>query len=51
MIPDPFNIPHGCAFHPRCPVKNKPPACTEGTGAPLIEVEPDHWVRCTLYGD
>lgn len=51
MIPDPFNIPRGCAFHPRCPVKNKPAACTEETGVPLIEVEPGHWVRCTLYRD
>ena len=51
MIPDPFNIPRGCAFHPRCPVKNKPAACTEETGVPLIEGEPGHWVRCTLYRD
>ena len=51
MIPDPFNIPRGCAFHPRCPVKNKAAACTEAVDIPLIEVEPDHWVRCTLYGD
>src|SRR5690606_36438779 len=23
IIPDPFNIPKGCAFFDRCPVKNK----------------------------
>ena len=46
MIPDPFNVPRGCAFHPRCPVKNKPAACTEEP--PFIEIEPDHWVRCAL---
>jgi len=49
MIPDPFHVPVGCAFHPRCPVKNKPAACTQPEGVPLVEVEPDHWVRCTLY--
>jgi peptide/nickel transport system ATP-binding protein len=51
MIPDPFNIPQGCAFHPRCPVKNKPAACTDPAGVPLVEVEPGHMVRCTLYTD
>jgi len=50
MIPDPFNIPRGCSFHPRCPVKDKPAACTDPNGVPLVEVEPGHWVRCTLYG-
>ena len=49
MIPDPFSIPQGCTFHPRCPVKNKPAACTDPAGVPLIEVEPGHMVRCTLY--
>jgi oligopeptide/dipeptide ABC transporter ATP-binding protein len=51
MIPDPFSIPTGCAFHPRCPVRNKPAACLDPAGVPLVEVEPDHWVRCTLYGE
>ena len=51
MIPDPFSIPQGCAFHPRCPVKNKPAACTDPAGVPLVEVEPGHQVRCTLYTD
>ncbi len=49
IIPDPFNIPQGCAFHPRCPVKNKPAACIDPAGVPLVEVEPGHTVRCTLY--
>mgnify|MGYP001206664359 FL=1 len=49
MIPDPFNIPVGCAFHPRCPVKDKPTACADPAGVPLVEVEPGHWARCTLY--
>jgi oligopeptide/dipeptide ABC transporter ATP-binding protein len=51
MIPDPYNIPVGCSFHPRCPVKQKPALCTDPAGVPLVEVEPDHWVRCALYGE
>jgi peptide/nickel transport system ATP-binding protein len=49
IIPDPFNVPQGCAFHSRCPVKNKPSACQNPAGVPLVEVEPGHKVRCTLY--
>ncbi|MBI5931549.1 MAG: ABC transporter ATP-binding protein [Chloroflexi bacterium] len=49
MIPDPFNVPKGCAFFDRCPVKNKKSACQDPAGVPLVEVEPGHQVRCTLY--
>jgi len=49
IIPDPFNVPKGCAFFDRCPVKNKKSACTDPAGVPLVEVEPGHHVRCTLY--
>ena len=45
-VPDPFSVPRGCAFYPRCPVP-KSPACKEGM--PLVEVEPGHKVRCTCY--
>jgi oligopeptide/dipeptide ABC transporter ATP-binding protein len=45
-VPDPFSIPPGCAFYPRCPVPKKP-ACNEEV--PLVEVEPGHKVRCVLY--
>ena len=51
IIPDPFHIPKGCAFFPRCPIKDKKEACQDPAGVPLIEVEPDHMVRCTLYTD
>jgi len=45
-VPDPFSVPKGCAFYPRCPVQKKS-ACEEDI--PLVEVEPGHKVRCTLY--
>ncbi len=48
MIPDPFNVPQGCRFHPRCPVAK--PTCGQGD-IPLVEVEPGHFVRCNLYTD
>ncbi len=46
-IPDPFSVPAGCAFLPRCPVP-KTEACHQEV--PLIEVEPGHFVRCAMYG-
>jgi len=39
-------VPRGCAFYPRCPAPKKP-ACSEEVL--LVEVEPGHKVRCTLY--
>ena len=42
----PYEIPSGCAFHPRCFKKNK--KCEELT-PPLIEIEEDHKVACWLY--
>ncbi|MAS37344.1 MAG: dipeptide/oligopeptide/nickel ABC transporter ATP-binding protein [Anaerolineaceae bacterium] len=46
MVPDPFSVPPGCAFYPRCPA-DKSAACHDPV--PLVEIEPGHWVRCTLY--
>jgi oligopeptide/dipeptide ABC transporter ATP-binding protein len=45
-VPDPFSVPAGCAFYPRCPAPKKA-GCSEAV--PLVEVEPGHKVRCTLY--
>jgi len=45
-VPDPFSVPVGCAFYPRCPAPKRA-AC--GDEVPLVEVEPGHFVRCTLY--
>ncbi len=49
IIPDPFNVPQGCAFYDRCPVKDKKEACKDPAGVPMVEIEPGHHVRCTLY--
>jgi oligopeptide/dipeptide ABC transporter ATP-binding protein len=46
MVPDPYNRPAGCVFHPRCD------AMEEGTctlEAPrMIEVGPNHFVSCWM---
>ena len=43
-IPDPFEIPKGCAFAPRCP--HATDQCREEPQ--LLEVEPGHQVSCWL---
>ena len=44
MMPDPTDLPEGCRFRPRCPH-----ACDRcAQGAPLIEIEPGHQVKCVL---
>jgi peptide/nickel transport system ATP-binding protein len=47
-VPDPYSVPSGCAFLPRCPVP-KQEACYREEEISLIEVEPGHFVRCPLY--
>jgi peptide/nickel transport system ATP-binding protein len=47
-VPEPFAIPQGCAFFPRCPA-SKRAACIDPAGVPLVEVGPGHMARCTLY--
>jgi peptide/nickel transport system ATP-binding protein len=43
LMPDPSNLPSGCAFHPRCPYADA--VCqTEVPGA--VEVSPGHLCRC-----
>jgi len=46
-VPDPYTIPKGCPFHPRC-VKRIAGVC-DRQEPPNIEVEPGHKVRCVLY--
>jgi len=47
-VPDPFSIPKGCAFFPRCAAPKKA-ACSGPEDVPLLETEPGHQVRCTQY--
>jgi oligopeptide transport system ATP-binding protein len=35
-VPSPISPPSGCAFHPRCPIVNKPPTCF--TEVPTLRV-------------
>jgi oligopeptide/dipeptide ABC transporter ATP-binding protein len=46
VAPDPMALPQGCTFAQRCPVAL--PSCRERMPE-LVEVEPDHWVRCPRY--
>ncbi len=47
MVPDPFNLPSGCVFHPRCP--SFMPGKCDRIKPRWQEVEKGHWVRCLLY--
>ena len=42
-VPSPLNPPHGCVFHPRCPIAIE--EC-RSVAPELREVRPDHWVAC-----
>src|SRR5713226_7144501 len=43
MVPDPYRVPAGCAFHPRCPTTSQAPA----TRPHYVEVGPNHQVLCS----
>lgn len=44
MVPDPYAIPKGCSFHPRCSAAIAG-ECDQ-QDPPLVEIEPGHMVRC-----
>jgi oligopeptide/dipeptide ABC transporter ATP-binding protein len=44
-IASPLNVPPGCRFHPRCPVKKN--ICAEQE-PPLVAVGKNHWVACHI---
>ena len=46
-VPDPYSVPKGCPFHPRCRHAIKG-VCDE-KDPPYLEVDPGHKVRCVLY--
>ena len=49
MVPDPYALPKGCAFHPRCSAV-KPGLCDVQTPQ-MIEIEPGHRARCLRTQD
>lgn len=46
-VPDPYSIPKGCSFHPRCSRKIR--GVCDQVEPSNIEIEPGHKVRCVLY--
>jgi oligopeptide/dipeptide ABC transporter ATP-binding protein len=44
MVPDPFNRPSGCVFHPRCNAMEE--GLCDGQAPSIREIAPDHWVSC-----
>jgi oligopeptide/dipeptide ABC transporter ATP-binding protein len=47
MVPSPFAIPTGCAFHPRCPHAMR--GVCDVKEPPVVEFGQGHWARCFLY--
>jgi oligopeptide/dipeptide ABC transporter ATP-binding protein len=47
-VPDPYNIPQGCPYHPRCP-DFMPGKCDADREIPFFEIKANHWARCLLY--
>jgi oligopeptide/dipeptide ABC transporter ATP-binding protein len=46
-VPDPYSIPKGCSFHPRCNQRIR--GVCDQQEPPNVTVEPGHKVRCMLY--
>lgn len=47
-VPDPYNIPKGCPYHPRCG-DFMPGKCDVDQDIPFFEIKSGHWARCWLY--
>ncbi len=47
MVPDPFHLPTGCVFHPRCP--SFMPGKCDKIAPTWHQVVGDQWVSCLLY--
>jgi peptide/nickel transport system ATP-binding protein len=47
MVPDPFNLPQGCPFHPRCP--DFMPGVCDAVPPPEVKISAGHTVLCHLY--
>jgi len=50
MVPDPFNIPPGCPFHPRCP-QYMAGVCDTATPTMIDIGDASHRVACHLYAN
>lgn len=48
-VPDPYSIPKGCSFHPRC--RHRIAGVCNVEEPPLVEVGDGHKVKCVLYRD
>ena len=46
-VPDPYSIPQGCPFHPRCNKAIK--GVCDQKDPPFLQTEAGHKVRCVLY--
>lgn len=46
-VPNPYELPLGCVFHPRCPEFID--GLCDAIDPPLYQVAEDHFVRCHLY--
>jgi oligopeptide/dipeptide ABC transporter ATP-binding protein len=46
-VPDPYSIPKGCPFHPRC--RKIVHGVCERQAPPFLELGDGHKVRCVLY--
>lgn len=46
-VPDPYSIPAGCPFHPRC--RNAIKGVCDQKDPPFLELQGGHKVRCVLY--
>lgn len=49
MVPDPYNIPPGCPFHPRCPAFM--PGVCDVIEPSTYRTADGHLVRCLLYDE
>jgi peptide/nickel transport system ATP-binding protein len=48
MVPNPYDRPQGCLFHPRCP--SFMPGLCDRVEPPLLTLEDGRQVACLLYG-
>jgi peptide/nickel transport system ATP-binding protein len=49
MVPNPFNLPTGCVFHPRCP--DYMPGKCDRVRPEYGQIGPQRWARCLLYDE